>query len=131
MVEHESIELDYCVGCQGIWFDSTELELLFHKLGLDEAMDVSRLMKDATGKTTEKARKCPLCRRKMQKLLIGTEADVLIDGCPAGEGLWFDGGELPRLIQQLVNAPGAGGKVVTFLGETFRGKIQEDESAAK
>ena len=29
VVEHEKIELDYCLRCSGVWFDSGELELLW------------------------------------------------------------------------------------------------------
>ena len=28
VVEHQKIELDYCLKCSGVWFDSGELDLL-------------------------------------------------------------------------------------------------------
>jgi len=35
VVEHEDIELDYCTNCNGVWFDSGELELLLEAAGLE------------------------------------------------------------------------------------------------
>jgi len=35
VVEHSKIELDYCTGCRGVWFDSGELELLLESAGLE------------------------------------------------------------------------------------------------
>ena len=32
VVEHEKIELDYCLQCAGVWFDASELELLVEAL---------------------------------------------------------------------------------------------------
>jgi Zn-finger nucleic acid-binding protein len=35
VVEYSNVELDYCLNCHGIWFDSDELELLLKCLKLD------------------------------------------------------------------------------------------------
>ena len=29
MVEHDRVEVDYCVVCAGVWLDAGEIELLF------------------------------------------------------------------------------------------------------
>jgi Zn-finger nucleic acid-binding protein len=74
----------------------------------------------------EAVRKCPLCRKKMQKVGIGHEPEVIIDACPIEEGLWFDGGEVGQVIKHLLDKHAAGGdteeKVVTFLGEAFKAR---------
>ena len=80
---------------------------------------------DPIREVAEATRRCPICRKKMQKALIGKEPEVLIDSCRKGHGLWFDGGELAQVIQQLLDAPGASGKVVSFLGETFSKSVEE------
>ena len=36
VVEYHDIELDYCTGCKGVWFDSGELTLLLESHGLEE-----------------------------------------------------------------------------------------------
>ncbi len=35
VVEHEQIELDYCVNCFGVWFDAGELGLLLETMELE------------------------------------------------------------------------------------------------
>ena len=125
VVEHEKIELDYCVECHGVWFDSGELELMLKSLGLPSTeFNMDNIMTLQEKNVDEKKRKCPLCRRKMKKVVIGRDPEVLIDACPRGEGLWFDGGEVGQIIKQLVdkapNQDDMQGRVVTFLGETFK-----------
>ncbi len=72
----------------------------------------------------EKKRRCPVCVKKMRKAAIGHEPEVIIDVCPQGEGLWFDGGELGQVIKQHVDKSseesGISDRVVTFLGEVFQ-----------
>jgi Zn-finger nucleic acid-binding protein len=119
VIEHEKIELDYCLRCKGTWFDATELDLMFRSLGVAQGHSVASLMKQPTRRPAEARRKCPLCRRKMDKMIIGREPEVLIDSCPRGDGLWFDGGELDELIGQLGDTTGAGGRVASFLGQTL------------
>jgi Zn-finger nucleic acid-binding protein len=72
----------------------------------------------------EGKRKCPLCRKKMRKVAIGKEPEVILDACPREEGLWFDGGEVGQVIKQLLNKPSAKAghqeTMVSFLGEVFK-----------
>ena len=124
-VEHSRIELDYCTNCRGVWFDAEELELLLesmefknHDLALDD------IWHSPEAKTPEKKRRCPICGKKMKKAAIGKHPEVLIDVCPQGDGLWFDGGEVGQLIKQLAKKPSPEGpdsqtRVITFLGEVF------------
>ena len=100
VVEHEDIELDYCVKCHGVWFDAGELELLLGSLGLDSTSPfLNSILEAEEAKTEEEKRRCPLCRQKMKKSNLETK--VLVDLCPQGEGIWFDGGEVGMLIKQL------------------------------
>ena len=121
VVEYQQIELDYCSNCSGVWFDCGELELMLEKENLAETglgTDSSEV------KTAEKKRKCPICGRKMRKNLIGKEPKIVIDACPQGEGLWFDGGEIDELLTQLATgkaeSPGSEGRVLTFLKDVFQ-----------
>ena len=123
-VEYNRIELDYCTVCQGVWFDTAELELLVESMGLEETgLAVDSIIGSPEAKTSEKGRKCPICGQKMGKANIGSEPRILIDVCRRGDGLWFDGGEAGQLIKQLVKKPQAGGdsqqQVISFLGEVF------------
>ena len=55
---------------------------------------------------------------------VNLETEVLVDICPQGEGIWFDGGEVGALIKRLAQKtsakPGASQNVVHFLGEVFK-----------
>ena len=125
IVEHAGIEVDYSPDCKGVWFDSGELELLLESMELDESgLTADEILSLDEAKVDEKKRKCPICGKKMKKVIIGKTPEVLIDACPKGHGLWFDGGELGQVISQLMDAqPATGdsqGKVISFLGEVFK-----------
>lgn len=123
VVEYDRIELDYCAKCHGVWFDTGELELLLGSLGLDSANPfLNSILETEEAKTDEKKRRCPLCRQKMKK--VNLETKVLVDLCPQGEGIWFDGGEVGVLISQLAQKtpvePDVPQNVISFLGEVFK-----------
>lgn len=124
VVEHKKIELDYCVKCHGVWFDSGELELLLETLREPGAgSQTEALLTPAEAKSAEKQRKCPICGKKMKKTTVCPEPRVLIDTCPRGEGLWFDGGELGQVVAQFAvrqcGKPDAQG-ILSFLSDVFR-----------
>ena len=127
VVEHENIELDYCMDCSGVWFDAGELELLLERMELEgSSLSLDSILTSPEAKSSEKKRKCPICRQKMKKATVGHEPEVLIDACQRGDGLWFDKGEVGQLITQLSDKPSgesdSQGRVITFLGEVFRAR---------
>ncbi len=131
VVEQDKIELDYCTDCSGVWFDSGELELMLEKMGLDSgALSIAKLADSPEAKTPEKKRRCPICGRRMKKINLGKKPKVLIDVCPRGDGLWFDGGEVHQIIEQCKGKAGTGvdseNRVLSFLGDTFKAEGQSD-----
>jgi uncharacterized protein len=119
VVEHLRIELDFCLTCSGVWFDRGELDLLVDRLKTQGAsLAGAELLLPQKARVDEARRKCPICRRNMDKVWIGKEPKVLIDSCPGGDGLWFDGGELHEVLKQM-ETPGSK-DVISFLGEAFR-----------
>ena len=97
-VELREVEIDYCDGCGGIWLDAGELELL-----LDNPEKARRLLDSFTvdSNCTEKPRKCPICLKKMKKVIVGqSQPPLLIDRCAKGDGLWFDKGELQDIVDK-------------------------------
>ena len=121
VVGYEDVELDYCTECHGVWFDSGELEQFFDTMKLDiTALDGGNILDLPEAETDEKARRCPICGRRMKKANIG-QPPILIDACGSGHGLWFDGGEVAQLAAQYARKPGAPQeKVIRFLGEVFK-----------
>ena len=96
VLELDEIEIDYCLECKGVWFDAGELELLLGDAALTEVL-MSSMQKFA--KSNEKKRKCPICGKKMDKIICGEEKNILIDECRNHHGLWLDHGELEALLK--------------------------------
>lgn len=97
-LELEDVEIDYCTDCGGIWLDAGELEML-----LDDRQHAEKLLKSfkIDANSTEKPRKCPICLKKMQKIIVGQDTPtILIDRCRKGDGLWFDKGELQDIFNR-------------------------------
>jgi Zn-finger nucleic acid-binding protein len=97
-LELQGVEIDHCLDCGGIWLDAGELELL-----LNDSQKASALLESfkINTETSEKLRKCPICLKKMQKILVGSESPaLLIDKCKKGDGLWFDKGELDDIVKR-------------------------------
>ncbi len=97
-LELADVEIDYCTDCGGIWLDAGELEMLLG--GLEKARQLLDSFKPGS-MSTEKPRKCPICDKKMQKIIVGSEEPtILIDKCRRGDGLWFDRGELQDIVNR-------------------------------
>jgi len=97
-LELEEVEIDYCTNCSGIWLDAGELELLLNEP--DKAKNLLDSFR-IDSESSEKIRKCPICDKKMQKIVVGSSKPVLlIDKCRKGDGLWFDKGELQDIFDR-------------------------------
>jgi Zn-finger nucleic acid-binding protein len=97
-LELADVEIDYCTDCGGIWLDAGELELLLdNPQQAKQTLDSFRI--DA--ECPERPRKCPICRKKMQKIVVGdAPPTLLLDKCARGDGLWFDKGELQDIFSK-------------------------------
>ncbi len=97
VLEVEEVEIDYCTDCAGIWLDAGELELLLETPEQAKAVMASF----SPAQSDETPRKCPICLKKMDKVLVGEEGGKreLIDRCHKAHGLWFDRGELQQILK--------------------------------
>jgi Zn-finger nucleic acid-binding protein len=124
IVEYNNIELDYCPSCKGIWFDSGELELLLECDGLENCRSyINDTIGAPEAVTSEKKRKCPICRRKMKKIYIDEDKKIMVDICRNGHGIWFDGGEVAQLLKELdEKSPRkhASQGILNFIGDIFK-----------
>jgi Zn-finger nucleic acid-binding protein len=97
-LELADVEIDHCVGCGGIWLDAGELELLMDDR--QKAKDLLASFRESPPQA-EAPRKCPICDKRMGKIVVGkTEPVLLIDKCRRGDGLWFDRGELQDILRR-------------------------------
>jgi Zn-finger nucleic acid-binding protein len=121
IIERNQIELDHCLSCHGLWFDAEELELLFSSLAEEQmARSLEQFMALPRRDIHEKPLKCPRCRHKMDKVVVESDEDILLDRCRRGDGLWFDGGELHQMVTHLENVTEGGpGRALRFVEEVF------------
>ena len=121
VLELNEVEIDYCTSCDGIWLDGGELELLIED-EQEREMLLSSFKKDSENR--EKPYKCPICNKRMEKVYVGENNDVLIDKCSDNDGLWFDKGELKQVIQ----LASKDNKVVELLNDLFGHKLNNNQN---
>lgn len=113
-LELDRVETDHCLGCGGIWLDRGEWELLAGAPGIRETL--SRVTS-----SEERTRRCPICDRKMDKVACGAAGGATVDACRAGDGIWFDRGELARSL-----GASAGGPVADLLRQTYQQAFNQE-----
>jgi Zn-finger nucleic acid-binding protein len=120
VLELNEVEIDHCVACGGIWLDAGEMELLLEASDEKDKL-LSSFQVDNVSK--EKSRKCPICLKKMNKVLWGTTDRIRIDECRKNDGLWFDKGELEEMIR-IGSAADKDSRVLDLLQDMFGKKTQ-------
>ena len=119
VLELSGVEIDYCPLTHGIWLDGGELETLLNDP--DAARQLISSFRIDTDSREKKIR-CPICRKKMEKVLAGEK--IVIDRCPAGHGLWFDEGELRAVLK--LQPEGDANKVINLLNDMFRNNKEKE-----
>lgn len=91
----DSIEVDKCNTCTGIWFDLGELDAILSK------KDVTQLKNTINNNKGHDELKvpCPKCGGDGNMIRVTSLKDetVHIDTCSVCYGQWLDGGELEKL----------------------------------
>jgi Zn-finger nucleic acid-binding protein len=86
------IEVDRCLYCKGLWFDSLEAETLKMVKG-SESLDIGN---PETGSQLNKITKdvdCPRCAAKMIRMVDIDQHCIWYEKCPTCQGVWLDAGE--------------------------------------
>jgi len=119
ILELNQVEVDYCTNCHGIWLDDGELELL-----LKDSDEKRKLLSSfvVDKKNKEKVIKCPICQKKMDKVLCGTENKVALDKCKRHHGIWFNEGELENVVE--MGGLDKQDKIISLLKEMFSHKLK-------
>jgi Zn-finger nucleic acid-binding protein len=81
------VEIDYCLGCDGIWLDGGELNRI-----LDAPDPDFRLPAGAA----RSLKLCPKCRRIMYSFFY-PRTFVTVDMCKQCHGVWLDKGEFEEI----------------------------------
>ena len=95
----DGVLIDKCDNCQGVWLDADELD----RIKYDDGKEQNELAREIRSEQLAEKRRlmttvglCPKCQRS--KLTTFIRSGVEIDQCPTCFGLFFDHGELQRLI---------------------------------
>lgn len=98
VLEFERVEIDYCPSCRGVWLDSGELELIGRRAGALQG-ELLAALESAGGGRPSRARRCPVCGKRLEEVRTETATPIVVDRCPRGDGLWFDRGELSAVVR--------------------------------
>jgi uncharacterized protein len=97
-VSFEGVEVDRCIGCQGIWFDFQEQQQLKAAKGA-AAIDTGD--KAIGAKMNEMSSiRCPKCGTLMTHLLDVQQTHIAYEACPHDYGVFFDAGEFTDYSKQ-------------------------------
>ena len=89
------LKVDQCFTCEGIWFDSGELEqYLVEKL---KAINSAAMPDEALQELDQQVGKCPRCHTPMSKQPSPTKRKVIVDYCRKCQGFWLDCTEVDRM----------------------------------
>ena len=121
VLELEQVEVDYCTNCAGVWLDAGELELLLESD--EERNRLVNLFKEAEA-VNEKSHKCPICRKKMIKVEVGEKGKVVVDKCKKNHGIWFDKGELQKVVE--FGSVNKENKIINLLKNMFENSSQNN-----
>lgn len=88
----EGVEIDFCSGCKGIWFDAGELA--FYMEAGEDVPDLAA----ALSRGRDSGCACPRCTTtKLVETRYIANEPLLIDVCPSCKGVFVDSGELPQV----------------------------------
>ncbi|BDQ02734.1 MAG: hypothetical protein KatS3mg036_1018 [Ignavibacterium sp.] len=122
ILELNKVEIDFCPNCSGIWLDEGELELLY---SIDKPDNELQKLFQQTTSSKEKSYKCPICRKRMIKTQF-SNTDLILDRCPQNHGIWFDKGELEKVLT--IKSNSSSEKILALLKDMFSyNKSQEAE----
>ena len=104
--EEEPFFVERCPGCLGLFFDPHELETIVDReVPPAQTIDHLALARLAEhGGEQVRYRKCPVCRKMMNRANYGQTSGVIVDRC-RDHGVYLDAGELRR-IEAWVRAGG-------------------------
>jgi Zn-finger nucleic acid-binding protein len=99
----DSIYVDACPACNGVWLERGELEMVEEVIERDYSEELSRIP-DYVGRAYEEARQkerrqvaCPKCGGPMESREYAYCSQVVVDQCTRCGGVWLDRGELEAI----------------------------------
>ncbi len=95
------VEVDYCPGCLGVWFEKEELRLAKDKKDKNLNWLDFDLWKDKKKLSISRGKKlCCSCRMPLYEVEYG-DSEIKVDVCSLCDGVWLDRGEFKKIIEYL------------------------------
>jgi Zn-finger nucleic acid-binding protein len=111
-------EFDACPKCHGVWLDAGEIEAIMRETGATPDDAVLRSF-DHPGKPPHGVKQlCPRCDTLLEEVSPDCPGGgtLVLDRCPKKHGVWFDAGELMRLLA-LFPETSCASKTIDYLHE--------------
>lgn len=90
-VSYESIEVDRCTGCKGLWFDAGEMQAL-KKARVAEDIDTGDPRTGERFNSVDRYN-CPRCGGGMIRMVDARQSHIWYEQCSSCNGLFLDAGE--------------------------------------
>ena len=91
----QTLEVDQCFVCGGVWFDKGELDkYVSEKITIIDSPSLGKAMDQ---ELNEKEGKCPRCKEVLKKEPYKNEATIILDVCGKCGGFWLDSTEIDRI----------------------------------
>lgn len=91
-VAYETIEVNRCTACAGLWFDMLELE---HLTAIEGSAEID-IGDPAVGKSFDSVDRieCSVCKTRMVRMVDSRQPHIHYESCSACYGIFLDAGEL-------------------------------------
>jgi len=99
-VQYQTIEVERCTGCKGLWFDMLEQDDLKTLQGSEQIDIGAAAQGQAAPKTTPI--QCPSCSAQMIAMVDRQQPHIGYESCSRCYGVFFDAGEFKDFKEQSV-----------------------------
>ena len=99
------IEIDRCLYCKGMWFDSFEAEQLKVIQG-SERLDIGDKETGSQLNQIVNDVECPRCQVKMTCMVDIDQYCIWYEICPVCRGVWLDAGEFRNFKDNFLRSEG-------------------------
>jgi uncharacterized protein len=90
-ITYETIQVDRCTHCKGLWFDALEADKLRVLKG-SESIDTGDPKTGKNFNTIDRIN-CPVCKAPMIRMVDPRQHHLWFESCKACHGIFFDAGE--------------------------------------
>ena len=91
VIEYNGVHIDRCTGCQGIFFDHLEQDILKRLKGAESVDTGDEFMGAKYNEITDI--NCPRCGAPMNHVREERPCEIGFESCPECRGAFFDAGE--------------------------------------